>query len=305
MKSSILRSSITERYFYPVFKFEERVISINSEPYDLHLKRSGFQFLADGLIHNIYMKDDYIYKIVKAERSSFNLPDHFETEYNCHKMLQEKGFDVAEIVEILPPGKLVEGFPVLKERYINGDVLTEEQVTGFHRRYVLKFLNSAAKLKLNGYGTFNCFSGICESWAVFIAEQIEQARQACRNIERPDIVNLLEGIDEYLSFSGQGRFLMMDPNPENFIFNVDGTNRVVAIDIDHPIIGAPLYQWASIKWFKPRWLPIMLELGLIKKDELIKLEKYETLFGVSLLYFYIQNDIDISPVIEKLEKIHL
>jgi len=281
------------------------VIFIKIESYDLHLKQNGFHFLADGLIHNIYMKDDYIYKIVKPERCNFNLPDHFDTEYNCHKMLQEKGFDVAEIVEIFTPGKLVEGFPVLKERYINGDTLTEAQITDFHRSYVLQFLNSAAQLKLNGYGTFNRLSGICESWAIFIAEQIEQARQACRNIERPDIVNLLEGIDEYLSFSDQGRFLMMDPNPQNFIFNVDGTNRIVAIDIDHPIIGDPLYQWASIKWFKPQWFPIMLELELIKKDELSKLEKYEALFGVNLLFFYMQNNIDISPVLEKLEKMYL
>lgn len=281
------------------------MISIKTEAYDSYLKQNGFHFLADGLIHNIYMKGGYIYKIVKPERSNFNLPDHFDTEYNCHKMLRGKGFDVAEIVEILPPGKLVEGFPVLKERYFNGVVLKEAEITDFHRRYVLKFLNSAAQLELNGYGTFNRFSGICESWAAFVAEQIEQARQACGNIERPDIASLLEGIDEYLSFSDRGRFLMMDPNPENFIFNADGTDRVVAIDIDHPVIGDPLYQWASIKWFKPQWFPIMLELGLIRKDELMKLEKYETLFGVNLLFFYMQNDIDFSPVLEKLEKMYL
>ncbi|WWR17204.1 hypothetical protein V1224_07210 [Lachnospiraceae bacterium JLR.KK008] len=258
-------------------------------------EHNGYTFLAEGLIHHIYEKDGYIYKIVKEDRPLFHRADHFEKEQKILTMLRTQGFPVAAVERIFRPGELIDGFPVLQERKITDTVYDEYRIPRGCVDEIVCFLAETAKLQAPGFGVLyedrdrNAKEYEYDDWDVFIAVQLKLACALEIDEKQETLAFLqqlvLENRDQFRYYE-PARFLIMDPNPQNFFF--DGEELTNAIDIDHPLGGDPLWQWACVCWYKPAWKENMARLGVVSDSDR-RLLLYTALFGMANADFEIKN----------------
>lgn len=251
---------------------------------------NGYRFLTEGLIHNIYEKDGYIYKIVKEDRPLFCRENHFERERNILNMLRAEGFPVVLVERIFQPGELIEGFQVLQERKITDALYDEVSIPKGCVDAVLEFLSGTAALPAPGFGViYGDREYEFETWDAFVDSLIETACGLELDGQQ-DVLTFLRrfAMDnrEAFAYCGNARFLVMDPNPQNFFFQGDVVTK--AIDIDHPLGGDPLWQWACVYWYKPAWKENMERLGVVRDTEK-RLLLYTALFGMNCADFEIRN----------------
>lgn len=264
------------------------------ELYDNWLKENGYKFLNSGLIHNVYEKNNRIFKIVKSNIILSNTDDHFEKEAICLEFLLNKGFDVVQIKKIYNKGDLLKDFCVLEETKINGECYKEQNIPQDCVISILKFIQDVAAISLKEYGVIfdkKIHSNI--SWIEYIEDQILIAKKVINKYfkNKSILINQLKKIDyEYLK-NVKSNFLIMDPNPENFIFTKD---KMIAIDIDHPIGGDKLWQTACFYWYKEKWILEMKSLNYFNKDNYNILLTYCMIFGLNTFDFLEKSSIEID-----------
>lgn len=262
------------------------------EVYDKWFRNNGYKFLNSGLIHNVYEKDNCIYKIVKSNIINLNTKEHFEKEKNCMDYLFNMGFNVVKVEQIFNKNELVKDFYVLKEIKLEGKCYKEDNIPEEHIIDIFKFIKLIANISLNEYGIiFDKNTSPNNSWQEFITEQLETAIKIINKyFNKKD--NLLK--KELLNFDSNfiknldSKFLIMDPNPENFIFTKNG---MIAIDIDHPIGGDPLWQTACFYWYKENWKSTLCELDFINCQNYRLMLIYCLIFGLNTFEFLEKNSI--------------
>lgn len=262
--------------------------------YDDFFKNNGYVFLNCGLIHNVYEKDNYVYKIVKCGLNSMNTNHHFFKEKKCMNFLKNKGFDVAKIIAIYKKGEFLEKYSVLKEKKIEGICFDDQKISNDNIIKILKFIQKVSKISLRKYGViFDKDVKANNSWKEYIIEQISVAHTIIKNYFNNDsfMNEQIDKIDYIYLNKVESKFLIMDPNTENFIFTKD---KIIAIDIDHPIGGDPLWQSACIYWYKPNWKRNLEELNYYNKENYEMMLKYCIIFGLNTFNFHKVNKIEIE-----------
>lgn len=261
------------------------------EVYDKWFKDNGYKFLNSGLIHNVYEKNNYIYKIVKSNIKYLNNREHFEKEKRCMEYLNKKGFNIVKIEKIFNKNELVKDFCVLKEPKLEGKCYTENNIPNECILSILKFIKSVSNISLKEYGIiFDKNNKSDSSWQEYINKQLRIAIKIINKyFQKFDILK-----KELLSFSinyvmnVDSRFLIMDPNPENFFFTKDG---MIAIDIDHPIGGDPLWQTACFYWYKEKWISELYALDFVNCRNYKFMLIYCLIFGLNTFEFFEKNSI--------------
>lgn len=264
------------------------------ELYDNWLIENDYKFLNSGLVHNVYEKNNNIFKIVKSNIVSFNTDNHFEKEATCLKFLFDKGFDVVQIKKIYHKGELVKDFCVLEEAKINGKCYNEVNIPKDYVISILKFIQKVSNISLKEYGViFDKEIDSNKSWLEYLEEQIEIAEKIIKKYFNGDftLINLLKKIDYKYLKKIKSSFLIMDPNPENFIFTKD---KMIAIDIDHPIGGDKLWQSACFYWYKEQWVSEMESLDYFNRNNYNILLTYCMIFGLSTFDFLEKSSIEID-----------
>ena len=104
-----------------------------------------------------------------------------------------------------------------------------------------------------------------------------------------------------MKYSEKGKFLMMDVNPMNLFFDKRG-NISEVIDIDHPLVGDPLYEYASLKMYHPEIFELYLKNNSLSLKEARKILTYELLCLISTIKWRIENRVEVNYEIEKLRK---
>lgn len=256
-------------------------------------EQNGYKFLAEGLVHNVYEKEGYIYKIVKENRFQLRSRDHFEKEKKVLEFLYQKGIPVVKVEKIYQVGELIEDYPVLCEKKIMNQVYNEAEISCKCVNEIIGFLENTSRICAPGFGAlYGKREYEYNTWDDFLTSEINKAvivKELIGNKEE-FAAKLLEYVicnRGVMTYSDVPRFLIMDPNPNNFFFEKEQLS--VAIDIDHPIGGDPLWQWACVYWHKPAWIENMIKMGVLHINMMKKVITYTALIGLASIAFLIEN----------------
>lgn len=264
------------------------------EVYDKWLKENGYSYLSSGLIHNVYEKNGFIYKIVKSNIISSNTDNHFDKEVRCLDYLYNMGFNVVKIEKVYPKGQLIKDFCVLTEKKIKGICYNEENIPLKCIESILDFIKKVEKITLSKYGLIFDDDKLCdENWYKYYYSQLEIAKLVIKKYFKEDkkMMSIIDEINKEYLYNVKSHFLVMDPNPENFIFDKE---NMVAIDIDHPIGGDPLWQTASFYWYKEQWKDTMLKSNYYNYENYPIMLVYCLVFGLTTFDFLEKSSIKIE-----------
>lgn len=266
---------------------------------------SNQNYIAEGLVHKIYKYNENIYKVPKDEFEDFNNSEHFLIEQASHEILRRNSLPAIEVIKVYERDTLIEGKCALKERFVPGVIVDNKDLTNKQMIEIISVLMKVNKIKVLGYGNIDYKGkGQYDSWHDYLVSSIKKFNQVLRNNAEAN----LEIYFDYL-FSNlknipsvtKGYFLILDTNSNNYIFNEQ--QKVVAmLDVDHPISGDKLYEYAALSFHHPKTFEILnKESGGFNENELKLLKYYFIHFGISTIVFELRHNLDITNSLEILK----
>lgn len=256
--------------------------------YDKCMLENGYQYLSQGYMHKIFLKDKKIYKIVKPEFfSTYNTYDHFAKEMYNHNYLAQRRFPAIKVNRIYNIGEIVPDFYVLEENYIDGFVYTQSTIPQKLVYKIIDLLNEISEIEIDHFGLnldkvqFTCWREHI-NYLLNCAEEIEGKYHIYSDFE------LLRRYftDEY-EYKLAPRFLMFDPNEENFIFDDEQNIRAI-IDADHATGGDPLWQMGCIYYHRPHYKNIIF--SFLNTEEKETVTQYAILHGLNDIAFRLSSN---------------
>ncbi len=266
-------------------------------------------YLTEGLVHNIYKYQGYIYKVPKDSFEDFNNPNHFLIEQKSHEILAEKGIPAVKVEAIYRRGELVGNKNILKEKFVEGNIIDNPLLSTNQRLEILKIILKVNKIEIPRYGNINAQGyGDYSSWRKYFFFTNIRNKKVLKTLKSKKIEKIfrdLEKKDYRIPKIKQGYFLLLDYNSNNFVFN--SRDEIIAMfDVDHPIAGDVLYEYAALKWYHPLSFDVLLkELVTLNDSELSILDYYYLYFGFSVLSFEILHSLDLSESINKIKNARL
>ena len=255
-------------------------------------------YLTEGLVHKIYKFGDSVYKVPKNTFEDFNNFEHFQIEKQSHEILRRNGLPAVEVEDIY----YNDGKYILKEKFIAGKVIDNPNLSVEQKREILKVCLIGNKIPISQYGNFSTKGiGKFSGWNEYLKYTIKSFAKVRLKEIRPYLDSLYDFQNNFPDIQ-QGYFLFLDVNSNNFIF--DDNDRIIGIiDIDHPISGDPIYDYAALRWHHPDLYEILCnEFREIDEKEKNIIQKYYIHFGVSTLLFEYNHGLDISNSLEKLNE---
>ena len=252
--------------------------------YDYFISK-GYKYVSNGYMHNIFEKDNRIIKIAKAPFMKFNSKKNYLLEKKCLNILKNNGYVTPEIFKI---GQLKIGnkkIYYLEEEKINGEIKSYSEMNETEKDNIFKLYNDVAKIKGKKYGAISLKEdGKYNTWHDYLKELFRRSRFVIKkfnlNIQFEEIEkDILSKIDEEIECS----LLILDPNENNFFLKDNKVSCI--IDIDHPIYGDRLYQFALFKYFRNDYYLYLIKKGLITKQESEIIDLYTIVFSLSDVYF--------------------
>jgi hypothetical protein len=269
----------------------ENVYMVENEPYYDFFIKNNYKYLSHGYMHVIFEKDNYVYKIVKSAFKKFDKKDNYLLEAKALIILRENELPVANVINVYDKGEFIADFCVLKERKVDGFVKDKNLISDKEMFEIHRIIKSSTNILLNSYGPMTIDdSGIYSSWPEYLQSLFLRAENA---ISKYKLKMDITGVKNYLlndyNYNSGPRYLILDPNEKNFVFNEDGNVEGI-IDIDHPLGGDPLYQIAVFKYFRPQLYDFMINHDEISKDELKIIDYYAIIFSLNDIMFRSEND---------------
>lgn len=261
-----------------------------------------------GLVHNIYLVNKYIVKISKKEFPDFNCKKCFLLEKKSLELLRLNGIPVPKslIVSSLMINNvrhfyLLEDFVVGKQVKWGG--LNSVSISNINDIY-----NISHKIKVNGAGPLDYqFNGFYKTWGDFIKKSIEKCKKYLSNNPNikiiPEIYTVLK--KNYLDISkskslNQNVFLLVDFNPGNMFLDKVG-NVISVIDIDHPMGGDYLFDYAPINWHHKSTFEKLQSRHLNLQDKEILIVFYYTLiYGLNTIVWRTKHNLSCNDDFSKL-----
>ena len=255
----------------------------NVTNYDWYMLEHGYQYLSQGYMHKIFVKDKKIYKIVKPEFfSTYNTYDHFAKEMYNHNYLERRGFPAVRVNHIYNIGEIVPDFYVLEENYIEGSVYTQSTIPQEFVYKIINLLIAISDIEIDHFGLnqdkvqFTC-------WREHINYLLDCAKEIAEKYQvYSDFELLRRYFTEEYEYKLAPKFLIFDPNEENFIF--DDEQKILAIiDVDHATGGDPLWQMGCIYYHRPHYKEIIF--SFLNNEEKETVIQYALLHGLNDIAF--------------------
>ncbi len=255
-------------------------------------------------MHEIFLKDDKIHKIPKDNFKEFHNLEHFKIEKITLGLLAKKKLPSVKIIDIQKNKK-----PVLIEEYIKEGyqkkkgTLSKKEINS-----LLLFLKKVHQIKLNKFGQIRSDSkGTHNSWDEFIINSSKNNlvflldNGIINNKFKLNIEAIINNSKKQFIFNKKGSLILTDINPMNFFFKNEKIYKI--IDMDHPLIGDPLYEYASIKWYHKDIFEEFINKEKSKKNKLKKIKFYEIIHGLSVIRWSFNNKLNTKEDIRKLKKL--
>ena len=277
----------------------DSVYSPSVEPYYRYFIDNGYTYFGHGYMHAIFEKDGIIYKIL---RSSFGLDlnkSRFQFESDMLQLVANVGVPVASVVHIYGPGELVPNYCVLAEKRIYGNNYSVEDLTTNHVSAMMSVFKLAHNIKLNFFGPISDTKLQVDTWQEYLEHLVMKAREVQKLFEIDiDIDSAIKYFANKYRYTDNARFLILDPNEKNYIFNANDKLAGV-IDIDHPIAFDPLYDAASFLYARPKIFNMMRQIGAVNDNDMETIKNYAIIYMLYDLWFrYEKNNYQINKRVE-------
>lgn len=206
---------------------------------------------SQGLVHLIYRYGNYIYKIAKTDFPDFNNREHFLIEKKTLELLATLGVPVPIEKKVGAENIDNKNISYLCESFVEGvqykwDSLPNKALTNLFDIYT-----KAHKVAVKNFGPLDSgLGGNFLNWYEYIVNIINNSDFL--KLENKKIMDrVVVKFSDYLYKIKTPSLVLVDLNPGNIFFNKD-SDIMGVIDIDHPIGGDPLYDFASVKWYNPK-----------------------------------------------------
>lgn len=209
-----------------------------SEPYYSYLIRLGYVFCNYSEKHYIFEKDGRVIKVAKSIYNNESTDESYFIERAAHSLILSYKLPVAKIYNVYPRGKFLEGFAVLEEEKVEGEIYYKKDCPKSCLLQAIYLMQEAAKIKGNSFGMMER-NGQAKfsSWKDFLYSIVGRIPESEQNLFR-------QGIEDLPELKGAS-FIFTDCNMANFVF--DGEHLVKGIDIERPLWGDPLFLYGVIK----------------------------------------------------------
>jgi hypothetical protein len=260
----------------------------------------------DGLVHRIYLAEDIIYKIPKDTFKEFHQEEHFIIEREALCLLNCYGIPTPKTFGIIPKCPDSGEKPILVEQLIKGIQKSKEDLNEIEQKNIINLIKKAHEIKLEGYGRFTGKAeGEFSSWQQYIDSLFQGAKTYFSKnnlIDSKNMKTLQTKMEKYsciLQYNEKGSFIFLDINPGNIFFNNNG-EIIGVIDIDHPAVGDPLYDFACLKWYNPKMFEKQRSSLYLNKNQMHKIIRYELIQGMEAIRWMHSHNLDINEDISRL-----
>ena len=222
------------------------------EPYYDYLIHSGYVFCNYSEKHYIFEKDGRIIKIAKSIYNNDDTDESYFIERMAHSVLQAYNLPIAEIYDVYPKGEFLEGFVVLEEEKVEGEIYYRKDCHESCLLQAVHLMQEASKIKGKSFGMMERDGQAkFSSWKDFLYSILdkmpekERAKNRCKVDDMPELT--------------EASFVFTDCNMANFVFNTERLKK--AIDIERPLWGDPLFLNGIIKKRNPYMYALMNREG--------------------------------------------
>lgn len=233
-----------------------------AEPYYARLTALGYHSFNYSEKHYLFSKGC---NVIKIARSAYNNPctdESYYIESRAHDILLLHGLATAKVNRIYEKGELVDGFVVLEEEKIDGQVFYRKDSDERILKQILGYINAASNIEGKTFGMMDKYGAAAySSWKDFLISVISKA-------EAKDGERLLREL-VYVPKCIKPSFVFTDCNTANFIFESDKLK--CAVDVERPLWGDCDFLYGVIKARNPYMFNLAVKLGYIKNMRLINL----------------------------------
>lgn len=263
----------------------------SDEPYYNEFIRNGYKCIGHGFMHVIFEKQNLIYKIVRSEFKQFHSVTEYENEAKCLDFLRQHGFSTPRIIKIHDKNKFIKDYSVMVEEKVHGVVKTYQQLSTDDMGSIMKTVYQVHNIEMPYFGIVCDTKSQFKTWTEYLYYLIDRATLASQVFKityNPDASR--KYFTEQYVYKDSARFLLLDPNEENFIFNSDNTISGI-IDIDHPIAFDPLYEAALYLYIRPIIFNKMKQLPKnILAENMETIKQYAIIHSLADLLFLYEKD---------------
>lgn len=269
------------------------------EPYYDFFIKNGYSYIGHGYMHVVFEKNEIVYKVLRSVYGVDKDKKRFQFEADMLKLVSQCGVPTAQVIHIYAPDELIPNYCVLAEKKIPGYIycseeLNDKMVFGIH-----SVLENVHSMTLDFFGPIALQNLQVKTWHEYMNYLIEKVHKI-REILKIDIdIKKVEKyfIDKYV-YNDRARFLILDPNEKNYIFDADD-NLVGVIDIDHPIAFDPMYEASSFLYSRPKTFSLMCKYKIINMTNMQIIRNYAIVYALYDLWFrYEKNNCIVNKRLE-------
>lgn len=259
--------------------------NVKKEFYYNYFISNGYKYISSGYMHNIFEKDNRIIKVAKEEFIKFNSKDNYLLEKKCLNILKNNGYVTPKVYKVSNFNIEGKKLNYLEEEKIPGEVKTYSEMNEKEKEIIFKLYNDVSKIKGKKYGAITLEKdGDYDTWYDYLKELFRRSKYIIKKFNLDiNFKEIEESILSKIDKDIEPSFLILDPNENNFFLI---NNKVSCIiDIDHPVYGDRLYQFALFKYFRKNYYSYLIKKGFITKHESEIIDLYTIVFSLSDIYF--------------------
>ncbi len=256
---------------------------------------------SQGLVHFIFRRGNNIYKVSKNEFPDFNTQEHYLIEKNSLNKLTTLGIPVPSKISVNSRNINNKEIFYISESFIDGIQYNWEKLTQKALINLNSIYTKIHQVSVKNFGTLNSnLEGSFLSWYEYISSIVDNSKYLSseNKVRMKDIVHRFSS---YLDEIKIPRFVFVDFNPGNIFFN-ENDDIVGIIDIDHPIGGDPLYDFASVKWYNPEtYIKIKNEITKFNPGDEKIIDFYCLIQGINVVDWMKEHELPCSNETDQLQ----
>lgn len=242
-----------------------------SEPYYAQLAALGYHSFNYSEKHYLFSKGCNVIKIARGVHNNSNTDESYYIEACAQDILLMHGLVAAKVKRIYEKGELVDGFVVLEEDRIDGQVFYRKDSDERILKQILEYMAAAYDIEGKLFGMMDKYGdAVYPSWQEFLISVISKAKEKDRENLLCELVHVPRDI--------KPSFIFTDCNTSNFIF--ESNKLKCAVDVERPLWGDRDFLYGVIKARNPHLFNLAVKLGHIRNMRLISLysELYNYIF---------------------------
>ena len=258
---------------------------VRKEPYYNFLINCGYAYLDSGYMHNVFEKNNRVFKIVKSKFIFWDNEDNYLIEKTSLNILKKYGFPVPCVYGTSYIAIGNQSFWAMEQEKVVGVSKKYCELIDVEKKDIIVFMDKISQIRSTNFGPIkSSIDSEYKSWREYLDVLCNIAYTTVIKFNMNiDIERIIMSAKCKVSCLTQGGFLILDSNVRNFLMKDNHVSGIV--DIDHPIFGDPLYQVAVIKYFEQDMYKLFLEYKNYSKEELDIVKLYEIIFALNDLNF--------------------